>query len=141
MLTATQKILVQESFATIVPIADDVAALFYGRAIEMEPSLRRLFKEDMTEQRRKLMQIITAAVKGLDHFDQLIPVLQDLGRRHATYGVEDRHYDLGGEALLWTLEKALGKAFTPEITEAWATVYGILTTTMKNAAHQALAAA
>jgi len=141
MLTATQKTLVQESFATIAPIADDAAALFYRRLFELDPSLKALFRGDMTEQRKKLMQMLTAAVKGLDRLDQLVPVVQNLGRRHATYGVEDRHYDTVGAALLWTLGKGLGDAFTPETKDAWARVYGILATTMKNAAREALAAA
>ena len=140
MLTVHQKTLVQESFAIVAPIADDAAALFYRRLFELDPSLERMFRGDMAEQRRKLMQMLTTAVKGLDRLDQLVPVVQDLGRRHATYGVEDRHYDTVGAALLWTLEKGLGKAFTPETKEAWATVYGILATTMQEAAREALAA-
>jgi hemoglobin-like flavoprotein len=79
-------------------------------------------------------------VKGLDRLEQLVPVVQDLGRRHARYGVKDEHYDTVGAALLWTLEKGLGAAFTPELKEAWATVYGILATTMQQAAREALAA-
>ena len=138
MLTVAQKTLVQDSFATIAPIADDAAALFYRRLFELDPSLQAMFRGDMTEQRKKLMQMISAAVKGLDRPERLIPVVEDLGRRHAGYGVEDKHYDTVGAALLWTLEKGLGAAFTPEMKEAWATVYGILATTMKNAAHDAL---
>ena len=141
MLTVHQKTLVQDSFAIVAPIADDAAALFYRRLFELDPSLERMFRGDMAEQRRKLMQMLTAAVKGLDRLDQLVPVVKDLGRRHATYGVEDRHYETVGAALLWTLEKGLGKAFTPETKEAWATVYGILATTMQDAAREALAAA
>jgi hemoglobin-like flavoprotein len=141
MLTLHQKTLVQASFATIAPIADDAAALFYRRLFELDPSLERLFRGDMAEQRRKLMQMLTAAVKGLDRVDQLVPVVQALGRRHAAYGVEDRHYETVGAALLWTLEKGLGGAFTPDTKEAWATVYGILATTMQNSAREALAAA
>ncbi len=56
MLTSTQKTLVQESFALIAPIADQSAALFYGRLFEIDPSLRRMFRGDMAEQRKKLMQ-------------------------------------------------------------------------------------
>jgi len=140
MLTFAQKKLVQESFAAIAPIADDAAALFYRRLFEIDPSLRHMFRGDMSEQRKKLMQMLTAAVKGLDRLDQLVPVVRELGRRHATYGVADAHYDTVGEALLWTLEKGLGAAFTPETREAWTTVYGILATTMQQAAREAIAA-
>jgi len=140
MLTVAQKTLVQNSFATIAPIADDAAALFYRRLFELDPSLRAMFRGDMAEQRKKLMQMIAAAVKGLDRLDQLVPAVEELGRRHATYGVTDGHYATVGEALLWTLEKGLGDAFTPETAHAWATVYGLLATTMQNAAREALAA-
>jgi len=137
MLTIAQKTLVQASFATIAPIADDAAVLFYRRLFELDPSLKALFRGDMAEQRKKLMQMLTAAVKGLDRLDQLVPVVEELGRRHAGYGVADRHYDTVGEALLWTLEKGLGRGFTPEVREAWATVYGLLATTMRDAAREA----
>jgi hemoglobin-like flavoprotein len=134
MVTHRQRMLVQESFATIVPIADDAAALFYRRLFEIDPSLESMFKGSMAEQRRKLMQMLTAAVKGLDRLEQLVPVVQDLGRRHAGYGVTDRHYDTVGAALIWTLEMGLGKAFTPETRDAWIAVYTLLATTMKEAA-------
>jgi hemoglobin-like flavoprotein len=139
MVTAIQKTLVQNTFATIVPIADVAASLFYQRLFDIDPSLRGMFRGDMAEQRRKLMQMIGAAVKGLDRLEQLVPVVQDLGRRHAGYGVEDRHYDTVGAALLWTLEKGLGDAFTPDVKEAWAAVYGLLATTMQEAAREPVA--
>lgn len=138
MVTATQKMLVQDTFDSIAPIADDAAALFYRRLFELDPSLRTMFRGDMAEQRRKLMNMIGAAVRGLDRLEQLVPVVQDLGRKHVGYGVEDRHYDTVGAALLWTLEKGLGSAFTPEVKEAWAAVYGLLASTMQNAAREAL---
>jgi len=141
MLTLAQKTLVQDSFATIAPIADDAAVLFYQRLFELDPSLESMFRGNMAEQRKKLMQMLTAAVKGLDRLDQLVPVVENLGRRHAGYGVSDAHYDTVGSALLWTLEMGLGRAFTAEVKDAWATVYGLLATTMKEAAREVRAAA
>jgi hemoglobin-like flavoprotein len=141
MLTLAQKTLVQDSFATIAPIADDAAVLFYQRLFELDPSLEPMFRGNMAEQRKKLMQMLTAAVKGLDRLDQLVPVVENLGRRHAGYGVTHAHYDTVGSALLWTLEMGLGRAFTAEVKDAWATVYGLLATTMKEAAREVRAAA
>jgi len=134
MVTERQVALVQGTFDLIAPIADDAAVLFYSRLFELDPGLRRLFKSDMREQRVKLMQMLTAAVKGLDHLDRLVPVVEGLGRRHAAYGVTDAHYQTVGEALLWTLEMGLGKRFTSEVREAWAAVYGLLASTMRTAA-------
>ena len=106
MITATQKALVQNSFASVATIADDAAVLFYQRLFELDPSLRPMFRGDMAEQRRKLMQVLTAAVKGLDRLEPLVPAVQELGRRHAGYGVAGRHDATVGAALLWTLEIA-----------------------------------
>ena len=141
MPTMTQIELVQKTFEVVAPIADDVAVLFYRRLFEIDPSLESMFTGDMAAQRRKLMVMLTAAVKGLPRLDRLIPVLEDLGRRHTHYGVVDQHYETVGAALLWTLEKGLGAAFTPEVKEAWTTVYGVLATTMKAGATQQLAEA
>jgi hemoglobin-like flavoprotein len=138
MLTVAQKDLVQNSFTSIATIADDAAILFYQKLFELDPSLKSMFRGDMAEQRKKLMQMLTAAVKGLDRLEQLVPVVQDLGRRHGAYGVKESHYETVGAALLWTLEAGLGKNFTPAVKEAWTAVYGLLATTMKEAARDAL---
>ena len=140
MVTVAQKTLVQDSFKTIATIADDAAILFYEKLFELDPSLRPMFRGDMAEQRKKLMQMITAAVKGLDRLEQLVPVVQDLGRRHARYGVAESHYDTVGAALLWTLEMGLGKTFTAEMKDAWTAVYVLLATTMKEAAAEVVPA-
>ena len=133
-MTPRQVELVQTTWEKCVPIADQAAALFYGKLFELDPSLKPMFKSDIKEQGKKLMQMITAAVRGLNDLGRLVPVVQDLGRRHVGYGVKDQHYDTVGTALLWTLEKGLGDAFTTEVKEAWTTVYALLATTMKNAA-------
>jgi hemoglobin-like flavoprotein len=134
-MTPAERDLVQTSFDKVAPIAEQAAALFYGRLFEMDPSLRPLFKGDMREQGKKLMNMIAFCVKGLDALEQLVPAVQGLGKRHAGYGVTDAHYATVGGALLWTLEKGLGPEFTPEVKSAWTTVYGVLATTMKDAAH------
>ena len=136
-----EKELVQWSFAKVVPIADVAADLFYTRLFELNPSLRKLFKEDLTEQKKKLMQMLAAAVRGLDDLASLVPVVQALGARHGGYGVKDEDYDTVAEALLWTLDKGLGPDFTPQTRQAWVSVYGILASTMKDAARSAVVTA
>ena len=126
--------LVQSSWAKVRPISDAAATMFYTRLFELEPSVRPLFKEDMTEQKKKLMQTLSVAVDGLRNPDKLVPVLSDLGVRHAGYMVQDPHYDRVGEALLWTLEEGLGDEFTDEVRVAWTKVYGFVAGVMKSAA-------
>lgn len=92
-LSPEQRQLVQSSFAKVAPIAETAASLFYDRLFTLDPRLRLLFKGDMKEQGRKLMAMIGAAVRGLDQVEALVPVVRDLGRRHAGYGVGDADYD------------------------------------------------
>lgn len=132
-MTSEEKNLVQTSFQKVVPIADTAARLFYDRLFTLDPDLRLLFRGDMREQGRKLMQMLAVAVKGLDRLDELVPAVQALGVRHTAYGVKDRHYETVGAALLWTLEQGLGADFTPETRAAWTTVYQLLARTMKEA--------
>jgi hemoglobin-like flavoprotein len=80
------------------------------------------------------MMMIGTAVAGLSRLDELVPAVQALGERHVGYGVKDAHYDTVAAALLDTLEKGLGPAFTPEVKAAWVEVYGVLASTMKAAA-------
>lgn len=138
-MTPQQIALIKQSFAKVAPIAEDAAALFYGRLFEIAPDVRPLFKGDMKEQGRKLMATIGLAVASLEKLPELVPVVQDLGRRHAAYGVTDEHYNVVADALLWTLEKGLGNGFTAEVKDAWVAVYTVLADTMKQAARQAAA--
>ncbi len=125
----------------VVPIADKAAELFYGRLFELEPSYRQMFKNDMTEQGKKLMKTINLAVEALDDIEPLVPTLKQMGADHAGYGVVNRDYNVVGAALLWTLEQGLGEAFTDEVKNAWAAVYDVLAGAMKAGAAEAEQAA
>ncbi|MFY0598482.1 MAG: hemin receptor [Cyclobacteriaceae bacterium] len=133
-VTLKQKELVQASFTKVAPIADVAADIFYTQLFELDPALKPLFKGDIKEQGAKLMTMIAAAVKGLDDLGGLVPVVQDLGKRHVGYGVTDAHYDTVGAALIFTLEKGLGDDWNDELKDAWVTVYTVLADTMKAAA-------
>ena len=128
--------LVKKTFKKIAPISEQAAALFYAKLFDLDPKLQGLFKGDVREQGRKLMQVISYAVDNLERIDEIVPQVRALGARHAGYGVEERDYDAVGMALLWTLEKALSLEFTTEAKEAWAALYELLAETMKEAARQ-----
>jgi hemoglobin-like flavoprotein len=131
-----QKRLVQESFLRVVPIKEQAADLFYGRLFELDPSLRALFKGDIKRQGALLMAMIATAVNGLDRLEEIVPAVQQLGRRHGDYGVRREHYGTVAQALLWTLEQGLGEAWTPPVKEAWTACYGLLAGVMQEAAAQ-----
>ena len=132
-MTPNAQRLVRDSFAKIAPNAEAAAGMFYDRLFVLDASLRPLFKDDMTEQRRKLMTMIGTAVANLNRLDTIVPAVQDLGRRHAGYGVAPSHYQTVAAALLWTLEQGLGDEFTSETRQAWVECYTTLASTMQQA--------
>ena len=133
-MTAQQIALIQGSWAQIVPIREQAAALFYETLFDLDPTLRPLFKGDMAEQGRKLMSVLGVVVGAMARLNELVPTVQSLGERHATYGVHDTHYDTVGQALLKTLALGLGPAFTEPVRDAWVAAYVTLAGVMKEAA-------
>ncbi len=137
MLTRKEVALVRSSFSKVTPIKDKAADLFYERLFEIAPQVRSMFPGDLAEQKRKLMAMIASAVAGLEDLDALVPAVKALGARHAVYGARPEHYQPVAEALLWTLDKGLGEAFTPDVKDAWTKVYGVLAATMQAGAAEA----
>ena len=133
-MTPEQIKLIKETWDQVKPISDQAAELFYNRLFELDPELKPLFKTDIKSQGEKLMTMITTAVDNLDNLDKIIFAVQDLGKRHADYGVKAGHYETVGSALLWTLEQGLGDGYTDEVKEAWTITYGTLADVMLEAA-------
>src|SRR6202451_1970533 len=125
-MTPEQVNLVQQSFAKVAPISEAAAVLFYDRLFEVAPSVKAMFPADMTEQRKKLMATLAVVVNGLANLQSILPAASALATRHVSYGARPEHYPVVGAALLWTLEKGLGEAWTPEVAEAWTAAYATL---------------
>ena len=134
-MTPEQIALIRSSWAKVVPIQDTAAGLFYGKLFELDPAVQPMFRGDMKEQGRKLMMSLSVVVNGIANLGDLVPNIQEMGRRHVAYGVEAKHYDSVGAAILWTLEQGLGADFTPATKEAWTAAYTTLANVMKEAAY------
>jgi hemoglobin-like flavoprotein len=128
---------VRRSFSLVEPIAQQAAALFYDNLFTADPNLRRLFQGNMAQQGARLMNMIATAVDLLEEPDALVPALRKLGARHVNYGVRDEHYARVGAALLKTLKQGLGDAYTDDVHAAWVALYGVVSTTMMDAARAA----
>jgi hemoglobin-like flavoprotein len=138
-----EKTAIKNSWRLVVPIAETAADLFYKKLFEIRPDYRRLFPEEMSAQKRKLIAMLAFIVKSLDwpdanwrdtvaEEDDLCLVMLALGRRHSElYRVPDASYDAVAEALLWTLDYGLGKKFDGPTRAAWTHVYQLVALTMK----------
>ncbi len=132
-MTTLDALLVQTTFSQIAPAADLVADLFFARLFQLDPTLRALFPNDLRSVKIRLMRALTQSVREIQTAGDAPSELAALGRRHLGYGVQPKHYQTFGEALLWTLEKGLGEDFTLEVCEAWRAFYDELATVMQEA--------
>lgn len=140
-MTPDQVKLVQESFAKVAPISEQAAVIFYDRLFEVAPAVKVMFPSDMTEQRKKLMATLAVVVNGLSNPPSIFPAASALAKRHVDYGAKPEHYPVVGGALLWTLEKGLGDAWTPDVATAWTAAYGTLSGYMISEAYGSAQAA
>jgi hemoglobin-like flavoprotein len=125
---------VRLTFAQAMNRKIEVGMIFYERLFAIAPDTKVLFSGDIEQQSRKLMDTLALAIGNLRDTPALVSMLETLAQRHVAYNVRDEHYDKVGEALLWTLEKVFGGAFTGEVRNAWATLYGMVADVMRKAA-------
>jgi hemoglobin-like flavoprotein len=124
LMTPDQIRLIRSSWSTIAKDADAFTSRFYAHLFVIDDSAARLFTGvDMPAQRRKIAQTFGVLVDSLDNLESVIPAVAALGSRHAGYGVEARHFESVGQALVLTMAETLGDGFTPAVRDAWVTVY------------------
>ena len=126
MLTAEEIVRVRSSFDMVFANATDMTTAFYDRMFELAPEFRPMFPTDMSVQKHEFISKLAVLVGSLDQTTGLLSGAEILGRNHQRYGVKPEHYPVVGGALLWTLERGLGEAWTPETAAAWTAAYGTL---------------
>jgi len=136
LLSKKQKQLVRDSFESVQAYGTSVVVLFYGRLFELAPETRALFKIDIREQARKLVETLRTTIEALDKFEELQPVLAELGRKHVEYRVQPYQYEKLRSALLWALGQALGLEFDRETRAAWDQLLSMISAVMLEAAAQ-----
>jgi NAD(P)H-flavin reductase/hemoglobin-like flavoprotein len=126
--------IIRSSWADVEHQAEDMAKHFYSVLFQLAPETRELFPVNMQVQRSRLMRALVHVVQMVDHPDQLVPFLAQLGRDHRKFGVLALHYDAVGTALLNALGKFLGPRWTPRVRTAWTEAYTLIAKAMSSAA-------
>lgn len=125
---------IQTTWAEIAPDASHAMAAFYRRLFAIDPAIAPLFANtSMYEQQTRLAATLQSAIDRLHDIEGVTTVLQALGKKHAPYPIDERHFESVGDALLWTLEHALGPAWSAEAKAAWGSLYGTVASTMLEA--------
>ena len=103
----------RSSWASVAAAGDDVPLYFYSHLFLSHPEVRSMFPIQMSGQRDKLVAALGAVVSNVDELDNVVPLLEQLGRDHRRFAVVTEHYDAVGASLLATLKKFHGHSLDP----------------------------
>lgn len=128
---ALQVKLLAKSFQEVAVRGEEFVAAFYERLFTLSPEVKPLFEGvDMALQQKKLLGALSLVVENLRRPQVLVEALKELGKRHEGYRVLPEHYPMVGSALLETFAAFLGEKWTPELRDAWAEAYEVITELM-----------
>ncbi len=126
-----ETLMVGISFARMMPRVDELVSNVYERLFTLDPAARPLFPENMAAQKEKLAHALKLSIEGLRAPEKLVPVLQDLGRRHAAYGVTAANFDTLGVALLGAVSDVDAACWSEQLASAWRSAYAFLASAMR----------
>jgi pimeloyl-ACP methyl ester carboxylesterase/hemoglobin-like flavoprotein len=137
-----ERLAVASSMARLSSRIQTLTTRLYERLFAADSSLRSLFPEELEAQKTKLAHALKLAIDGLAEPDRLVPVLEDLGRRHVRYGVVPGHFAELEKALLGALAELDHESWSPELEAAWRRAYSFIEQAMKRgmaAEHETMA--
>ena len=109
---------------------DALVVDFYRRVFEADPEVAMMFTTDPAVQRRRFALELRTIVESIRDLATFCAEASDLGARHRGYGVRAAHYRTMGDALMASLEEALGDGWTPDVGEAWSLAYNLISEAM-----------
>jgi len=153
--TANQMTAVQMSWVHVKNLGTDkVGEVFYKKFFLLRPDAKNLFSLSVRARYRdwasgededendldnspalrklwaKVIDAVGSAVAGLQDVGKLVPMLQQLGVRHFSYGMKEEYFQDASAVLIEVLKEGLKEKFTGEIEQAWVMVYAWMTATM-----------
>ncbi|MGO9484952.1 MAG: globin domain-containing protein [Rhodomicrobium sp.] len=141
-MTPNQAKTVAESFSQLESRLPELGAAVYDRLFYVAPETRSMFKGDMRDQHRKLVNVIVEFVKlrgRSQHFlpvtgasgSAVVPGLNRLRSGHTAAGVKTEHYAMMRKAILASLAAMLGEKFDQKAADAWGAAFDMLAETMQ----------
>ena len=126
----------KDSWELVAKSGDEVPLYFYSHLFLTRPDLRSMFPISMANQRDKLVGALGQIVSNVDQLDEVVGLIQQLGRDHRRFAVAAEHYNAVGASLLATLKQFLGAAWNDQLAADWAAAYGVIARVMVDAAEE-----
>ncbi|WP_067619253.1 NO-inducible flavohemoprotein [Alicyclobacillus acidiphilus] len=129
MLSKETREIIKSTVPVLATHGTAITSRFYERLFDSHPELLNIFNkanQSRGRQQTALANAIYAAAEHIDHLEDIVPVVRQIGNKHRGLGVRPEHYPIVGENLLKAIKDVLGDAATDEIIDAWAQAYGVI---------------
>jgi hemoglobin-like flavoprotein len=125
--------LIQESKSSI-----EMGALVFDYLFSLVPSVETIFTKSRQEMAIKMGNMLDMIITCAEDPDNMKKQLESLGLRHVLYSVKPHHIPLMGPVLISVLSEQLGADWTPEIDQAWTSLWAVIGEAMAQAIQEGL---
>lgn len=118
---------VKSTIPLLVATGPKLTAHFYDRMFTHHPELKDIFNmsnQRNGDQRQALFDAICAYASNLENLAALLPAVERIAQKHASFNIQPDQYQIVGSHLLATLDEMLSPG--QEVLDAWGKAYGVL---------------
>lgn len=126
MLNAEQEQLIAATAPTVAEHLDAITQRFYPLMFARYPEVKPLFNDAHQAdggQPRALAGAVLAYVQLRQDREKVRETLATVVSKHVSLDIRPEHYPIVGECLMAAIGEVLGDAVTPEVADAWSTLY------------------
>lgn len=119
--------IVKSTAPLIAQTGPKLTAHFYDRMFTHNPELKNIFNmsnQTNGRQREALFQAVYGYAANIDNLAVLLPAVERIAQKHASFNIKPEQYDIVGKHLLATIDELFNPG--PEVIDAWAQAYGVL---------------
>lgn len=121
--------IVKATLPVVLEHGEAITKRFYERLFEKHPELKNVFNlthQKTGHQPKALANAVYAAASNIEDMSAIMPALERIGQKHRSLQIKPEQYPIVGENLLGAIKEILGEAATPDIIDAWADAYAII---------------
>lgn len=118
---------VRSTLPLLAETGPKLTAYFYDRMFAHNPELKEIFNmsnQRNGDQREALFNAICAYGANIDNLEVLLPAVEKIAQKHASFRIQADQYQIVGKHLLATLDEMLNPG--QDVLDAWGKAYGVL---------------
>lgn len=127
MLDSQTIAIVKSTIPVLVETGPKLTGYFYERMFKHNPELKDVFNlshQQSGAQREALFGAICAYASNIENLSAILPAVERIAQKHASFNIQPEQYDIVGHHLLATIDELLHPG--SEVIEAWGKAYQVL---------------